>query len=99
MEVHMPMPIKQQPKDALLSRDEAANFLGVRPQYSSLNYSNSFCDVDQLERFGVTRSQRELAHLALDAARIAPTVAGDDALLQNLLQHAVMKLFSQPRGE
>jgi len=47
----------------------------------------------------VTRSQRELAHLALDAARIAPTVAGDDALLQNLLQHAVMKLFSQPRGE
>jgi hypothetical protein len=47
----------------------------------------------------MTRSQREAAHLALDATRIAAAATGDDALLQNLLQHAVMKLFPALRGE
>ena len=47
----------------------------------------------------MTRAQREVAHLALDAARIAPAAAGDDALLQDFLKDAIMKLFPQPRGE
>ena len=47
----------------------------------------------------MTRSQREVAHLALDPARIAAAAAGDDALLQDFFQYAVMKLFPQSRGE
>ena len=47
----------------------------------------------------MARSQREVAHLALDAARIATATAGGYALLQNLVQHALMKLFAQLRGE
>ena len=47
----------------------------------------------------MARSQREVAHLAFDAARIAPATTGGYTLLQNLVQHAVMKLFAQSRGE
>jgi len=47
----------------------------------------------------MTRSQREVAHLALDAARVAPAAAGANAFLQNLLENTIMKLFPQPRGE
>ena len=46
----------------------------------------------------MTRSQLEVAHLALDPAWIAAAATGDDALLQNFFQYAVMKLFAQPRG-
>ena len=52
-----------------------------------------------MERLGVTRSQVEVAHLTLDPARITAAALGDDAFLQNLLQHAFMKAFTQLRGE
>jgi len=68
-------------------------------QYSSLNDPEGLFDTDRLERRGVTRAQREVAHLALDPAWIAAAAVGDDAFLQNLLQHPVMKLFPQLRGE
>lgn len=45
------------------------------------------------------RAQREVAHLAFHAARVAAAPAGDDALLQDLLQHALMKRHPLPRGE
>jgi hypothetical protein len=47
----------------------------------------------------MTRSQREVAHLALDPARITAAAAGDDAILEKLVEHAVMKCFAQLRGE
>jgi len=47
----------------------------------------------------VTRSQREVAHLALDAARIAAAAAAGDSILKKFVEHAVMKHFAQPRGE
>lgn len=46
----------------------------------------------------MTGSQVEVAHLTLDPARIAPAAPGHEAFLQNLLQHAFMKAFTQPRG-
>ena len=68
-------------------------------QYSSLNDSHGFDDVDWLERLGVARSQREVTHLALNAAWIATATAGGYTLLQNLIEHTVMKLLALPRGE
>ena len=47
----------------------------------------------------MTRAQREVAHLALDASGVAATAAGVDALLQNLRQHALMKRFALLRGK
>ena len=47
----------------------------------------------------MTRTQREVAHLALDSARIAAAIAGDHTFLQNLLKDALMKAFPEPRGE
>jgi len=47
----------------------------------------------------MTRTQREVAHLALDAARIAAPSAGDHPFLQDLLKDALMKAFPEPRGE
>ena len=47
----------------------------------------------------MTRPQIEVAHLALDPARIAPAPLGDVAFLQDLFQHAFMKASAQPRGE
>lgn len=48
---------------------------------------------------GMAVANRELAHLTLHPARIAPATTGDHALLQNLLEHALMKAFSLLRGE
>jgi hypothetical protein len=48
---------------------------------------------------GVTRTQREVAHLALDPAWIAAAAAGDDPVLEKLIEHLVMKGFPQLRGE
>lgn len=47
----------------------------------------------------MTRTQRELAHLALDAARVAAAAAGGDTLLQDFVEHLLMKLFPVLRGE
>jgi len=56
-------------------------------------------NVDGLVGLGVTRSQREVAHFALDATRIAAAAARGDLVLEDLLEHAVMKGFPQLRGE
>jgi DNA-directed RNA polymerase specialized sigma24 family protein len=47
----------------------------------------------------MTGSQREVAHLALDAARITSAATGDDPVLKDLLQDAFMKALAQLRGE
>ena len=47
----------------------------------------------------MTWSQREIAHLALDAARIAAAAAGGDPVLEDLVEHALMKGFLQLGGE
>jgi hypothetical protein len=47
----------------------------------------------------VTRAKRIVAHLSFKSARIAPTAARDDALLQNLVQYALMKGGALLRGE
>ena len=43
--------------------------------------------------------QREVAHLALDAAGIAAIAAGDNALLKDLVEHGFMKCIPLPWGE
>src|SRR5437667_1688360 len=40
-----------------------------------------------------------LAHLALDASQVAAIAAGDDPLLQNLVEDSAMKRFPLLRGE
>lgn len=47
----------------------------------------------------VTRAERKVAHLSLDAAEIAAVAAGHDALLKNLVEHGFMKCIPLPRGE
>ena len=64
-----------------------------------LNYPDGSFDVDRLEGLGVTRSQREVAHFALAPAWIAAAAAGDDPVLEDFVQYAVMKRFPQPGGE
>jgi hypothetical protein len=47
----------------------------------------------------VPRTKREVAHLALDAAGIAPVTAGEDAFLKDLVENRFMKGPPLPRGE
>jgi len=47
----------------------------------------------------VARAEREVAHLALDAARVASFSAGDDPLLEDFIEYAVMKGHFVLRGE
>ena len=48
---------------------------------------------------GITWSKRPIAHLSFDAAQIAPAAAARDALLQDLLKHALMKGLPLHRGK
>jgi hypothetical protein len=48
---------------------------------------------------GVARAQVVVAHLALDAARIHAIAAGDNALLEDLVEYRVMKGFLVLRGK
>ena len=43
-------------------------------------------------------SEREIAHLALNAAEIAAVAAGDDAFLEYLAKHCLMKGSPLCRG-
>ena len=54
---------------------------------------------EPLQGLGVTSSQWPVAHLSFDAARIAPAAAPGDALLQDLLEHALMERLPLHRGE
>lgn len=47
----------------------------------------------------MTRTQRELAHFTLDAARVAAAAAGGDTLLEDFVENLLMKLFPILRGE
>ncbi len=55
--------------------------------------------VDRGRRFVGSAPDREAAHLALDAARVAPVPTGDDAFLQDFVEHGFMEGFPLPRGE
>jgi hypothetical protein len=46
----------------------------------------------------VSRAKREIAHLALDAAEIAPVAAGYDAFLEDLVKNRLMKSPLLRRG-
>gem|GEM_PF-2509030 len=56
-------------------------------------------DCDRAQGYGVRSSKRPVAHLAFDAAQIAPPTAARDSLLQNLLEYALMQGFPVLRGE
>jgi hypothetical protein len=47
----------------------------------------------------VLRSGREIAHLALDAAEIAPVSAGNNAILEDFVENRFMKSPLLRRGE
>jgi len=47
----------------------------------------------------VTRTEREVAHLALYASGIAPITAGHYAILEDFVENRVMKCPLLPRGE
>ena len=47
----------------------------------------------------MSRAEREIAHLALDPAEIAAVAAGDDAFLEYLAKHRLMKGSPLRRGE
>ena len=68
-------------------------------QYCSLKYPDGLFDIDRRQGLRSPRAKREVAHLALDTARVASVAAGDRSLFENLPQHAVMKCFPAPRGE
>jgi len=68
-------------------------------QYSSLKYSDRLYDVNRWRRPHVTVAQRKVAHFAFDTAQVASATAGGDSLLQNLLEHSLMKRFALQRGE
>jgi hypothetical protein len=72
---------------------------GGKPQYCSLKYSDSFSDVDRRQGNTLPGSDREIAHLALNPAEVAAVAAGDDAFLEYLGKHCLMKGFLLRRGE
>ena len=47
----------------------------------------------------MARAEREVAHLALDAAGIAAIAAGDNTFLKDLVENRVMKSSPLLRGE
>ncbi len=68
-------------------------------QYCSLNDPDPGGDVDVAGGLAFARPQVVIAHLALHPADVDPVSAGDDALLEDLLQNRFMQGFSPPRGE
>jgi hypothetical protein len=67
-------------------------------QYCSLNDADGLGAVGQDGR-PLLAADGELAELALDGARRALAAAGDDALLEDLVEHTVMKAAPVLRGE
>src|SRR5215469_12447245 len=80
---------------------EASHGSGIpgSPQYRSLKYSDSFFDVDGRQGPACSTPERIVAHLTFDAARISSVAAGDDAFLQDFVEHGVMKAAPLARGE
>src|SRR5215211_2687590 len=68
-------------------------------QYRSLCDLDGGGEVDAGRWLWGARSQRVVAHLALDPARHLPTPAALCALLQNFVQHHLMQEALGPRGE
>jgi hypothetical protein len=71
----------------------------ILPQLSSDLHPASPLALDRWQWLGMPRTKWEVAHLALDASQVAAIPAGDDPLLQNLLEHSVMERFPPLRGE
>jgi hypothetical protein len=69
-----------------------------KAQYCSLKDADGFGEVGRDGR-SLPAADGELAELALDGARRAPAAAGDDALLEDLVEHPVMKAAPVLRGE
>jgi hypothetical protein len=65
----------------------------------STNYADGFANIDLGQGLDVTRAEREVAHLALDASEIGPIAAGHYAILEDFVENGVMKCPLLPRGE
>ncbi|MGP8243042.1 MAG: hypothetical protein ACLQVN_00815, partial [Bryobacteraceae bacterium] len=68
-------------------------------QYCSLNNPDPLRDIDAARALPLPGPQIVVAHLAFHAAEIDSVSAGDDALLQDLLQNRLMQDVPLPRGE
>src|SRR3954470_4097816 len=68
-------------------------------QYCSLCDLDGGGEVDAGGRLWGSRSQRVIAHLALDPAWHQPAPAALRTLLQNFVQHDLMQEALGPRGE
>jgi hypothetical protein len=47
----------------------------------------------------MSRAEREVAHLTLDATGIAPIPAGHNGILEYFVENRVMEFLLLPRGE
>ena len=68
-------------------------------QYCSFKGNDHDPDLHPRQRRCAAGPQREVAHLALHAARVAAAPAAGDALLEDLVEHALMKGRPLLRGE
>jgi DNA invertase Pin-like site-specific DNA recombinase len=68
-------------------------------QYCSLKHLDALGVVELSGTRSVTSAEREVAHLALDAARDLATAARHDPFIQNLGENRLMKRFPVLRGE
>jgi hypothetical protein len=58
-----------------------------------------FSDIDRWHAAVGSAPKREVAHFSFDAPLVASMPAGWETILQNLIQHGVMKCSALPRGE
>jgi hypothetical protein len=68
-------------------------------QYRSLKHPNGLFDVNPGHWFVGSSPQREVAHLAFDAAGITAASAGFDAFLEDFVEDGVMQGRLVLRGE
>src|SRR6266404_5220778 len=71
----------------------------VKPQYCSFKNLDRLSKVEGSGRAALSGAKGKVAHLALHASRVTAVAAGDNPLLENLVQRAFMKSLSVPRGE
>lgn len=71
----------------------------VKPQYCSLKDDTDDGGDFREGRGGLVTTDGKLAELALDGAGRASAAAGDDTLLEELIEHAIMKADPLLRGE
>ena len=69
------------------------------PNTVHLNYPDGLFDIHFDGRTVGSTAEREVAHLAFDAARISSIAAGNRAFLKDLVEDGGMKGAPLPRGE